>query len=135
MNFKQFYLIESKDFQKPTIDNYVGKFGDDKKLMTFDKIFSKIIIFEVTDKKIVYGTEANKIKVDIESGEDKQEQLEWETKLYNKEIKNYNEMLKHYYDNIFEKKFINEVDDFRKTLNSKMKAIVGMYILLRELNK
>lgn len=44
-------------------------------------------------------------------------------------------MLKHYYDNVFEKKFINEVDDFRKTLNSKMKAIVGMYILLRELNK
>jgi len=135
VNFKSFYLTESEDFPERTIDNYVGKFGDDKKLMTFDKIFSKITIFEVTDKKIVYGTEANKIKVDIESGEDKQEQLEWETKLYNKEIKNYNEMLKHYYDNIFEKKFINEVDDFRKTLNSKMKSIVGMYILLRELNK
>lgn len=135
MKFKEFYLNENNEFPKPNIDKYVGKFGEDKKLMSFDKIFSKITIFEVTDKKIVYGTDANKIKVDIESGEDKQEQLEWETKIYNKEIKNYNEMLKHYYDDIFEKKFINEVDEFRKTLNSKMKAIVGMYILLRELNK
>lgn len=51
MRFKEFYLIENKEFPTPNIDNYVGKFGEDKKLMSFDKIFSKITIFEVSDKK------------------------------------------------------------------------------------
>lgn len=128
-------INETIEFPKPNIIDYVGKFGIDKKIQSFEKMLSKTNIFEVTDKKIVYGTDANKIKVDVESGEDKQEQIEWETKLYNKQLKEYNELLKHYYDKVYEMDFINNVDLMRKSLNNKMKAIVGSYILLRELAK
>lgn len=125
----------AKEFPKPDIINYVGKNGEDKKILSFDKVLSKITIFEVTDKKIVYGTDARRIVANIEQGADKQEQIDWETKIYNKEIKTYNEHIKDYYDRVYEYKFLGDVNDARKALNDKMKFIVGTYILLKELNK
>jgi hypothetical protein len=135
MNFKEFYLLERQQISKPNIIDYVGKFGIDKKIVSFEKELSKVTIFEVTDKKIVYGTDKKRIVDYIEQGEDKKEQIEGEIIFYNRQIKEYNSQLQYYYDKIYEMDFINKVDEFRKYLNNIMKSLVSTYILLKELTK
>jgi hypothetical protein len=128
MTFRE-YLLEQEN--KIGLEEYVGKNGVDKKLTSFDKEVSKITIFENTEKKIVYGTEKKKIIFSKEKDiEDKKEQLEFEEKLFKKELKNYNESLKYYYDSVYEYKFLNEVDEFRKTLNHKIKYLASTSLIL-----
>lgn len=124
-------LLENED-----INNYVGKNGLDKKLTTFQKEMDKITIFENDGKKIVFGTDKNRIKENVEQNiDDLEEQIDFETKMYKKNLKDYNEGLVEYYDKIFEYKFLNEVDSFRKYLNGLMKAIVRNVLVIDILKK
>jgi len=132
MSFKHFYLKETEEF--PDIIKYVGKFGIDKKLKSFEGELKKLTVFESDDKKIIYGTDKNRIKFDIDQ-DNKKDQLEFERKVYNKSIKEYNNGIKYYYDEVFEKKFINEVDEYRKYLNRLIKAIASGYLIFKELTK
>lgn len=129
-------LLEDKKQYNIGLIDYVGKNGKDKKLTTLDKEISKITIFENNEKKITFGTEAKKISFSKEKDlEDKKEQLKDEEKLYNKEIKNYNEQLKYYYDSVFEYKFLSEVEEYRKTLNSKIKYLASTTLILEILKE
>ena len=133
MRFKEFILKESVE-EKPSIITYVGKHGVDKKLKNFESELKKLTVFESDDKKIIYGTDKNRIKFDIEH-DDKEDQLEFERKVYNRNIREYNDGIKHYYDNVFAKKYINEEDDYRKYLNRLIKAIASGYLIFKELSK
>lgn len=133
MRFKEFILKESVE-EKPSIITYVGKHGVDKKLKSFEDELKKLTVFTSDDKKIIYGTDKNRIKFDIEQ-DDKEDQLGFERKVYNRNLREYNNGIKYYYDDVFEKKFINEVDDYRKYLNRLIKAIASGYLIFKELTK
>lgn len=136
MRFKQFLLLNEAKKYDIGLSDYVGKNGVDKKLTTLDKEISKITIFENNEKKIVFGTEAKKISFGKEKDiEDKKEQLKDEEEIYKKEIQRYNESLVYYYDSVYEYKFLNEVEDFRKNLNSKMKYFASTTLILEILRE
>lgn len=90
----------------------------------------KIKVFENTPTKIVYGTDKKQVVFTKETGEDKAEQLEFEEKILKKEIERYNGYIKEYYDKVFEYKFLNDVDSFRKAINNTIKFIANQIIIL-----
>jgi hypothetical protein len=103
----------------------------DPKINGLEKSIAKIKVFESSVSAIITGTEANKSRLTLGSMEDVEEELQFHEKLIKKTSSDLQKMLEYYYDSVFEKKFINEVDDFRKSINKTIKALATYTVTVK----